>query len=594
MIKPNWIKSYDKIDLKLGIKSSLPNEKATIALLYLIWKVNGKVAEVAYSKEVDDKIVISDEIKDDLLNLISSYITQNINIEEIINNNQLFASQIEALIVAFELVWRLAKIEFSISKAFSSERTGGKRYSKKILYTKNIDELDLLVEQSENNYLKVLCLWLIGENVTDGLKEYEENISKLLTLFSEEAIYKMSDKDEEIIFNMLSVYDPLVENPGKGVNISSDEPKGSFRILKNALSEGINPYVKLKDRNTIVSAENKANLKEYSKRVDNYLSLTNLNLLNNSYTFENVEVNEEIDNKEVFRRYYFSVIENVTNNAKEEIDMLNEFQEEYPLQRIRDLSLDEYALGKVGKEKTLSYKLEFGKYKGIVGIGGGTSKKHGAFWRNKGETLEIAGQNIAEDETDEKWNEFRNELYTYLNEYGTSNDPLKRKDSDEYSLLKGMDIVLTKMLFQYYPDRFVSVVSKSRLIELLDYFEYNYEGLSTAEDLNFALTKQLKKDFEFLENKNLLVTGWILWGFLFDVILHGENYEENDEEDPKEIILENYNKENFLDEVYINEEKYDDIVSTLKMKKNIILEGAPRSWKNIYGKKVSIFINGMY
>ena len=127
---------------------------------------------------------------------------------------------------------------------------------------------------------------------------------------------------------------------------------------------------------------------------------------------------------------------------------------------------------------------------------------------------------------------------------------------------------------------------------MLDYFEYNYEGLSTAEDLNFALTKQLKNDFEFLENKNLLVTGWILWDFLFNVILQGENAEEDDVEDVEERIVENYSKDDFLSEVYISEEKYDDIVSTLKMKKNIILEGAPRSWENIYGKKISLFNDG--
>ncbi len=364
--------------------------------------------------------------------------------------------------------------------------------------------------------------------------------------------------------------------------INHDEPGFvSFRRLLHKGTYMIILKVKEKLRYEVfgIKEEDASDLKE----LNNHFYKTETNTLIDINSLINQENTVELTNKQKFEKYYFEKIEEVTANAKEQINLVNEFQEEYPLQRIKGLLIDEYALGKVGKEKTLSYKLEFGKYKGIVGIGGGTSKKHGAFWRNKGETLEIAGQNIAEDETDEKWNEFRNELYTYLNEYGTSNDPLKRKDSDEFSLLKGMDIVLTKMLFQYYPDRFVSIVAKSRLIELLDYFEYNYEGLSTAEDLNFALTKQLKNDFEFLENKNLLVTGWILWDFLFNVILQGENTEEDDVEDSEERIVENYSKDDFLNEVYISEEKYDDIVSTLKMKKNIILEGAPRSWKNIYG-----------
>lgn len=45
-----------------------------------------------------------------------------------INENQLFKSQMEALIVAFELVWKLAKVSFvDENKAASAERTGGVR-----------------------------------------------------------------------------------------------------------------------------------------------------------------------------------------------------------------------------------------------------------------------------------------------------------------------------------------------------------------------------------------------------------------------------------------------------------------------------------
>ena len=48
-----------------------------------------------------------------------------------LNANPIFTAQIESLIVAFELIWRLAKVEFlDSSKPYSAERTGRVRYPK--------------------------------------------------------------------------------------------------------------------------------------------------------------------------------------------------------------------------------------------------------------------------------------------------------------------------------------------------------------------------------------------------------------------------------------------------------------------------------
>jgi len=47
---------------------------------------------------------------------------------DIVNQNQMFKSQIEALIVAFELIWKIAKISYDDkSRPYSAERTGKKR-----------------------------------------------------------------------------------------------------------------------------------------------------------------------------------------------------------------------------------------------------------------------------------------------------------------------------------------------------------------------------------------------------------------------------------------------------------------------------------
>ena len=53
-----------------------------------------------------------------------------------------------------------------------------------------------------------------------------------------------------------------------------------------------------------------------------------------------------------------------------------------------------------------------------------------------------------------------------------------------------------------------------------------------------------------------------------------------------------YTKENFLEEVYITEEKYNDISDLLARKKNIILQGAPGVGKTFMAKRLSYSLIG--
>lgn len=57
MERPNNVPQYDDIDLKLGIKSSLPNVKETLALFLLMWRSCGKAN--CQRREKCSKIFIS-------------------------------------------------------------------------------------------------------------------------------------------------------------------------------------------------------------------------------------------------------------------------------------------------------------------------------------------------------------------------------------------------------------------------------------------------------------------------------------------------------------------------------------------------------
>ncbi len=190
MPHPDNIVEYPGIDLKLGIKSSLPNVKATLALLMMIWKSSDYPAEVPYSQALQnaggiDAIKVSNEIGERLMQKYRPfYEAEKFSNEQFlkkVNENQLFKSQLESLIVAFELIWRIAKIRFDNGMPAASERTGGVRYPKTLLFTINMDIIDSLLSSNEDQYSRVLLSWF-GLNIDHIGPGYENSLLKLLIL----------------------------------------------------------------------------------------------------------------------------------------------------------------------------------------------------------------------------------------------------------------------------------------------------------------------------------------------------------------------------------------------------------------------------
>lgn len=277
MNRPKNLSVYDELDLKLGIKSSLPHVKGTIALAILLWECADRPAELIYSQQNGDSIVLTDELDQWLVDALSEICEEEqIGFEALIagiNENQLFKSQMEALIVAFELVWKLAKVSFvEDGKAASAERTGGTRYPKKLLYTVNADIIHSLIDSNYDAYIRVLLSW-IGFNINAD-SECEQHMLHLLTALSEEAVFKLTDGNRDVIFNQNSVYIKLLETED-AVDINGDsEAKGSLRVLKSLLSDSMNPYLSYSRGNVSVVREKRSSLEVYQKRVDMFLRLS--------------------------------------------------------------------------------------------------------------------------------------------------------------------------------------------------------------------------------------------------------------------------------------------------------------------------------
>lgn len=277
MNRPDNINIYDDLDLKLGIKSSLPHVKSTLALAVLLWECADHPSELIYSQKNGNTITICKDLDQWMIDYLADICeSENIDSETLIteiNKNQLFKSQMEALIVAFELVWKIAKVDFvEDGKPASSERTGGIRYPKKLNYTVNIDIIHSVIASNEEDYKRVLMSWM-GFNVNYDT-EYERLLLQVFTALSEIAVFKLTDGDTNVIFNQNSVYKKIIET-SSSVDINGDrEAKGSLRILKSLLSDNLNPYLMYNNGIVSSTAYSHELLEDYQRRVETFLRLS--------------------------------------------------------------------------------------------------------------------------------------------------------------------------------------------------------------------------------------------------------------------------------------------------------------------------------
>lgn len=299
------MQEFKAINPKLGIKSSLKETKATIALVILLWLSNDKKYIIEYSKSNGNEITISENCCDKLM----KYLKKNVDIkddseEKIMNHivaNQLFHAQLEQLIVALELVWRIASIKFKNNKADSAERTGKKRFEKVMYYTNNIDLFDTLIE-SNKKYCQILYEWMQGKKTVEDTN-LEKQLVRVINYLSDDVVLKMVDNNQDIFFNMTSVYEAITKKTDE-IDINGDEEaKGALRIVKNVLGEGLNYYLSYKKNKVILSDDiDYDEFVYYKKRVKERQRISNIDirLQNASNDEENINDISYSKNKIIF------------------------------------------------------------------------------------------------------------------------------------------------------------------------------------------------------------------------------------------------------------------------------------------------------
>jgi len=264
---PKSIEPQKELDNRLGIKSSLNKLSSMIALSYILYCINSKKATIDYSKELDNQGTKSLVLKTEL----EQSILQQYEISpQILNDNPLLKSQLEAIQVGLSIMFKLGVIKYiDFPNTDTKERTGRERYRKRITFSTNINILDLYISSwSIEIQKKELNLWL-SCNPSDS--PFSIGLKKLLTIFSEDTFYKLRAEKQEILFQQEGIYSELLQ----GNNVTAKdiiEDVGPFRVLKSFIKEGLQPYLKIVS-NEFSRKEDVSILKEYDILVKTSLLL---------------------------------------------------------------------------------------------------------------------------------------------------------------------------------------------------------------------------------------------------------------------------------------------------------------------------------
>ncbi len=201
----------------------------------------------------------------------------------------------------------------------------------------------------------------------------------------------------------------------------------------------------------------------------------------------------------------------------------------------------------------------------------GPTEEHGYWWLNANPRI-WSFSDLAVGEV---------QSYTLYNENGN-----KRRIFQNFLDAKAGDLIIG-----YEANPVKKIVALGKVSAEQDgeriYFE-KVEGLTSPIDYQTLRGFSELERMEFFVNPNgslfKLTKGE--FDFILDLIR---------EENPLRVAIdtiEKYTKDDFLNEVYMTEEKYERLVSVLKNKKNIILQGAPGVGKTFVAKRLAYSIMG--
>ena len=246
-------------------------------------------------------------------------------------------------------------------------------------------------------------------------------------------------------------------------------------------------------------------------------------------------------------------------------ELREEFLNEWPLDKLLTMSIDDYVIGKGAQNNSFCYALETGKYQSLfMGIGGGGSSKFGIYWNEDTKSYKNqANKIIPESELEDRFNKLKSDLYEII-QAGRKldfNNPIfdMKKSKNEFI---GRSAVVTKLLCIYSEN-------------------HSFLGVNMNSQKRFwnKLLPQKNQGGPYLQNHEIC-----------QLVL--QKYPELEPSLLGSILFE-YSTQ-FLDEKEKKEEKmsleykvYHPLSQTLLQSKNLILRGTPGTGKTYLAKEIA-------
>ena len=207
------------------------------------------------------------------------------------------------------------------------------------------------------------------------------------------------------------------------------------------------------------------------------------------------------------------------------------FISKFPLNTIKDLSIDQYVQGT--DENSFCYWLEFKKI--LFGIGGGNASKFGVYKAKDGNYYSSYGKNkkqLTGEELEDFFSNIKSGILQAL-EY-TSNDQIDKIKTIDIPL---WNMVLQKILSVYYPDKFITIGSPDVLIECAR--DIKIEGIELKPENSIQINYECKKALSTLpefKEWSYEEIGTFIWETYLDdskrdYYILGSKYGNNNDED---------------------------------------------------------------
>lgn len=272
--------------------------------------------------------------------------------------------------------------------------------------------------------------------------------------------------------------------------------------------------------------------------------------------------------------------------------LLKDFLEEFPLKSLSEMPIEKYT--NLNKSDSFCYWVE-SRVGELGSIWGGSAYKFGIFKYDKKPSGNDSS--LSSDDT-----------YAWYTKHGTNAKEVYQKIRNEIvkiatlankGLFEDIDklkvfgpVYKWKVAFLYSNKQLVPIYSRDKLAKAAKAEEMEVSKKTTIPEMqSFLMDKKGSEDLFQFYNRLLPIIDEEKKG--------SKKKKTTGEDDQKEVKpvpetkqVEEYSRERFLEEVYMDEKKYDDLRNRLKEKKNVILQGAPGVGKTFAAKRLAYSILG--